>query len=827
MDLITDSDALNGDEGSRRSPLVEPVCVALAVLAFYWTHLDFTRMQTGGDFANLFWPLKEFRLRVLAEAGVVPLWNPYVFMGSPLAATMQHAVFYPIDYLFFWKSPTLAAMNLYVLAHNVLAGIGMWWWMRRGWGVSGLGAVYAGAVFPCTAWFWGAQEHINQVAAVAWMPWLLGTALLFARDACSWRRFVVQYTALGSLQFLAGHPQAAFYTHLAGFGIIVMSVILRCGAVWRIKERINRTGFKRNPLLLGMKPSRVPASVAPRCNGSWACAGYSLSAFAAAGLLTGLVCSVQLLPAMELSGLSYRQFQGTAYSMTYSMPPDVLVTAVRPHAFGSYLDGYSDQRAYNEYGFYAGLWTCALALLGSLYLHALRKNGLLLLFAGVMLLTLLLAMGGNISVPRILQGEFSEFPQPALGAGEVMQDVQVAEENPFRGVKGISLHEIFITLVPPAKGFRVPARIAILTTFLLVTLAGFGADMLRGIPQVVRVRVPFALAWFVLLVAAGTFADLFVHSGKEKFRHPKDTAPLLLEWERDRDLREGASIDDRLFRLTTGDLNLIVAERQRSAEAEWELRLGGNGPSQRWLRWQENNNVVAQLPSIEGYEEGLSPTVRTKDFLFEFNRNLRAYKPDEQFLALMGIGRIFADLPVDPELYPVSVEESRGIRRVHTVPASKGAAFWAAQAQGVDFARMEGPFYRGLSPNGTRQNAAVPIARARNWEKDWPHISTDVTDPNEVVLRTTGDVPGDAILAMGWAPGWTAAGEPVEWLGAVHARVPAAAFAAYKDGEAVLRYKPRSYRLGLFLTSIGLAVWCCLVTSGLARRGVRRFSSGA
>ncbi len=786
MDSETHTGNAEKNAGARVRALAGPIAVALAVVAFYWMHLDFGRMQTGGDFANLFWPLKEFRLRAMADAGAVPLWNPYVFMGSPLAATMQHAVFYPADYLFFWRSPTLAAMNLYVLAHCILAGIGTWWWMRRACGVSAWGAVCAGAAFPCTAWFWGAQEHINQVAAVAWMPWMLGTALLFARSAYAPRRFVAQYAGLGSMQFLSGHPQAAFYTHLAVFVVLVSA---------RLAES---------------KSLRSAAG--------------ALACLAAAGVLTGAVCAVQLLPTMELGDLSYRRFQhdDPAYSMTYSMPPDVLATIVSPHRFGNYVDGYADRRAYNEYGLYVGIPAMLLALGGAVVLARRRRFFALAMCAGGIALTLAMAMGGNASIARFASHDFSEFPVPAFGGGAMMQDVRAEDAESSGSILDLSLHEAFIAVVPPAAGFRVSARVLIVTALLWVTLAGVGLD---GFLRLVRERSGArAAAAVAMLAIAASWLALYLPSRGEKFHHPKDTAPLLAEWERDRDLRAGASLDDRLYRLTTSDLDLIVAERQRSSEEEWEARFDGNGPSLRWLRWQENDNVTVLLPSVGGYEEGLSPTVRTKDFLFEINRNLRTYEPDGQLLALLGVGRIFADLPVSPEAFPPDESESRSIRAIRRVPSAKGAAFWSAQAEGIDFARLEGPFHRGGSPHGGRRDDPIEYGSAPNWDDDWPRIATDTTDPNKVVLTAAGHLPGDAILAMGWAPGWEAAGEPVEWLGAVHARVPEAAFV---EGEAVLEYKPRSYRTGLFLTGIGLALWCCVATSGLARRGRRRLFSGA
>ena len=69
---------------------------ATIVVAFYHTHLDPSRMPSGGDFANLFWPGRILEQQSWAQ-GIVPLWNPWCFLGTPFAATMQQGAFYPVD----------------------------------------------------------------------------------------------------------------------------------------------------------------------------------------------------------------------------------------------------------------------------------------------------------------------------------------------------------------------------------------------------------------------------------------------------------------------------------------------------------------------------------------------------------------------------------------------------------------------------------------------------------------------------------------------------------------------------------------------------------
>lgn len=732
----------------------EAACVALAVLGFYYTHFDLARTQPGGDFLNLFWPLKEFRWTTAVEAGVFPLWNPYIFLGTPHHAVMQHAVFYPIDWLFFWHSPMLPAVDLFVAFHCALVGIGAWYMVRRAVGLNGIPAMLAGIVFPCTAWFWGAQEHINQIAATAWMPWLLAVALHFARGNMVVPRFVALYAILGALQFSVGHPQAAFYTHVTSFCIVAVA---SSGA---LRSRASR-------LLLG---------------------------YIGAGLLTACISGVQLLPALELAPDGSRHHHDPAWSYSYSMPPDLLLTYIAPHAFGSYVDGYrtpdpetgemvQSLRAYNEYGLYVGLPVLVLAVVGFAAMWG-RNRAISVTLVAAIAATLLLAMGGNVSFARISAFDFTEFPRPGEG----------------------SLHDLVVAVVPFADGFRVPARIVIITTLIWTVLAAFGLQVLMEqladrLKSTAIVRAAGAAGIAVCLLA------LYLPSRVERFRHPIDLDPLYLQLAEDERLLREPSIDDRVFRLTTGDHEILVLNR----ELETELSLGVNTGALRQQRLAPNMNVPLRIPLVEGYEEGLAPTIRTKDFLFQFNRNLRSARPDMQLLSLLGVGRVYSDLPIDEAAYPRD-DRWTPARPLYSVPTQRGAAFWRANAEGVDLGAFEGPAWPDGRYEGSRNTEPVEYGRLSNWGEG-PLLMTDVTDPNTVRVRFDGMPPGDALLAMGWRPGWELDGREVEWINAVHAVIPSGSL---EEGEVLLEYRPAPFRTGVLATGLGLVIAFALLLGGQA-----------
>ena len=116
--------------GTWRRPAqrdVAAVGVLIAVtLGFYWP-LFFTESwipKGGGDLASFIYPTYAYGARWL-KRGVVPLWNPHLYMGMPFAADNQSGLFYPVNLLFFVLTPELTyeVVELMAVSHVFLAGL--------------------------------------------------------------------------------------------------------------------------------------------------------------------------------------------------------------------------------------------------------------------------------------------------------------------------------------------------------------------------------------------------------------------------------------------------------------------------------------------------------------------------------------------------------------------------------------------------------------------------------------------------------------------------------------------------------------------------------
>lgn len=145
--------------------------------------------------------------------GNLPLWNPYLFSGTPFLGSMQAGLLYPLNaaYLFL---PIAKAINLDVALHLFLLGFLTFLWMRN-WRIHWVGALYAGiVVMLCGAIFLRVLAgQLNVIASLAWFPLLLLSIDGVIAHA-SRKYFPSPWVLLGviatTMLLYAGYPQALF-----------------------------------------------------------------------------------------------------------------------------------------------------------------------------------------------------------------------------------------------------------------------------------------------------------------------------------------------------------------------------------------------------------------------------------------------------------------------------------------------------------------------------------------------------------------------------------------------------------------------------------------
>ncbi len=241
--------------------------------------------------------IQNYPLRVLVgidlARGHLPLWDPFLWSGTPLLAGFNAAAAYPFTWLFGFIPSGIAWVANQVLV-QVIAAIGMLVLLRvlgRSWLASSLAA----AAYAYGGFMAGQSVHLDLVEAAAWLPW-----------------------AFAALHRLASRPRstsAAPWVALLGvsLGMMVLSgavepildgaLVLGVFWLWLVW----RTPSRRSDLIIG------------------ALAGAALGA---------MIGSLQLLPGSHLAGNSQRAHATYTYFKSGSMAKGLTLLILDPFALG-------------------------------------------------------------------------------------------------------------------------------------------------------------------------------------------------------------------------------------------------------------------------------------------------------------------------------------------------------------------------------------------------------------------------------------------------------------------------------------------------------------
>lgn len=260
-------------------------------------------------------------LRQSIQDRQIPLWNPYLFAGTPFLATGQHSILYPFS-LIFMILPLTRAFGVFTVSQLFLAGASMYL-LARILHTSRLGATLSAVVYQLCSYMLVSVTFPMILAGSAWLPFLLAMIELTFRQRplVGKRPATLPWVLLGSLglgmQILAGHGENTY------FALTVMGLF----SAWRLGQ-------------LAVSTPRV---------GRWKLLAQR------AGWLVFLVVlgvglgSVQFIPFVELVQHNFREGAASLSDvLSWSYPWRRLVTFLAPNFFGNpshhaYLDLFSHQ----------------------------------------------------------------------------------------------------------------------------------------------------------------------------------------------------------------------------------------------------------------------------------------------------------------------------------------------------------------------------------------------------------------------------------------------------------------------------------------------------
>jgi O-antigen/teichoic acid export membrane protein len=392
---------------------------------------------------NYVW--KRFILESFRQPGgltnKLPLWNPYIFAGTPFLAAGQHSAMYPLSVLFY-VLPVAYAYGPFTVLQFWLAGLFMYIFART-LGVNRFGATVAAITYQLSAVMVVQVVFTMIIAAMVWLPLLLALVeKVIQQQQAGGSGKTLPYVIGGAgalgCQILAGHVEFTIYT------LLVMGVY----AAWRIARRS------------GWQPDL--------CGRSWQPALRSaiwLGAMVVLGIGLG---AAQLFPLYEFASQSFRQGAASYQQVvSWAYPWRRIIAFFVPWFFGSpahhsYLDVFSGQVVPVTRDFYGQpihtiYWGVKNAVEGGSY------AGLLPLFLA------LIAVIGR-------RGSASEEYRRSRGYVWFFLILALVS---LAFVFGTPLYRLFFAL-PFMDQLRTPFRWVFPYTLSVAVLAGYGAWYLSG-----------------------------------------------------------------------------------------------------------------------------------------------------------------------------------------------------------------------------------------------------------------------------------------------------------------------------------------------------------
>ncbi|MGH9073604.1 MAG: hypothetical protein ACRDZQ_05740, partial [Acidimicrobiales bacterium] len=308
--------------------------------------------------------IQNYPLRVLVGSMLasrhLPLWDPYLWSGTPLLAGFNAGALYPLNGLFAVVAPHIAWVVTETAVYGLIA-TGTYAFLR-GLGVSVVAALLGASVFAFSGAVASQVLHLDMTEGFASLPWmLLATRKIVVHG--HWRWCVLLGVGF-ALVILGGAPEAMLdeAALLGVYGILTAGVD-------------------------GVRWARL-------------CSRGALGAAIALG-----IGAIQWLPGLDLIAHSQRAGAGWAFFTAGPLPPTAGLLAVVPYLLGGYgrHDLYFGTYSLPEVSTYLGILPLvgAIALAGPAW-SARLPGGERRTWYTVLAVSILLALGVHTPVEHVL-----------------------------------------------------------------------------------------------------------------------------------------------------------------------------------------------------------------------------------------------------------------------------------------------------------------------------------------------------------------------------------------------------------------------------------------
>ncbi|MFC1806986.1 YfhO family protein [Candidatus Omnitrophota bacterium] len=306
------------------------------------------------DISRYYYPVRSVATEMLRQ-GEIPLWNPYVFCGIPLHASVQNSVFYPLSAIYYLMD-VAKGFSIFILVHILLCGLFTYAFMRYR-GISREGSFLAAVCFTFSGYIMSAINLTIALNSVTWFP----LALLVFFFCIKKRK--LRYSALLSLvlllMFMAGDPSILMATFAIIFFASLYLFIEHC-----IKRR--RVGW------------------------------FFVVNFLLTLLFFILLSAFKLIPAIEYFQQTVRANMQWSEAAAWSVPVSDFLSLIIPYFndISCYHQNYWIRQSWLD-NYYIGITTIFIALFA---IRLIKKDRLTQFLCVIAVATVVIVLGKNFIV---------------------------------------------------------------------------------------------------------------------------------------------------------------------------------------------------------------------------------------------------------------------------------------------------------------------------------------------------------------------------------------------------------------------------------------------
>jgi len=196
----------------KKYPLI--ILIIFILLAFLPFYISNGFIGDFGDPVGQTIPNK-FLLIQYYKNGILPLLNPYIFLGFPFMADMQVGAFYLPDILLFSIFNPISAYNISILLHIIFLAFGTYLFTFKKT-KNKIISISIALILALTAPVLSKITYLNFLEVLSFLPWILYLVTN--------KKIKISYiTLIFTGMLLAGHPVAVFYNLIIIFLYILFN----------------------------------------------------------------------------------------------------------------------------------------------------------------------------------------------------------------------------------------------------------------------------------------------------------------------------------------------------------------------------------------------------------------------------------------------------------------------------------------------------------------------------------------------------------------------------------------------------------------------------